>query len=102
MRVLLCFLYPMGHSDVHGTTLWHRNAIESSLFQQWLKNIQTETGILANGDMSLNQVLIQVSFLPIMIVSVILSSSWYLAFIATLKIICCSFIIKILFYTSKS
>ncbi|KAM7531206.1 hypothetical protein LguiB_034616 [Lonicera macranthoides] len=58
-RVLLCFLYPMGHSDVHGSTLWHRNAIESSLFQQWLKNIQTETGILANGDMSLNQVLIQ-------------------------------------------
>ncbi|KAM7525659.1 hypothetical protein LguiA_015561 [Lonicera macranthoides] len=36
-----------------------KNAIESSLFQQWLKNIQTETGILANGDMSLNQVLIQ-------------------------------------------
>ncbi|XP_019239951.1 PREDICTED: nudix hydrolase 14, chloroplastic isoform X1 [Nicotiana attenuata] len=36
-----------------------RNAIESSLFKQWLKNIQTETGLLANGAMSLRQVLIQ-------------------------------------------
>ncbi|KAA8522316.1 hypothetical protein F0562_012989 [Nyssa sinensis] len=36
-----------------------RNAIESSLFKQWLKNLQTETGILANGAMSLKQVLIQ-------------------------------------------
>lgn len=36
-----------------------RNAIESSLFQQWLKNIQTESGILANGTMALKQVLIQ-------------------------------------------
>ncbi|KAH0742409.1 hypothetical protein KY290_035452 [Solanum tuberosum] len=35
------------------------NAIESSLFKQWLKNIQTETGLLANGAMSLKQVLIQ-------------------------------------------
>ncbi|KAK4389385.1 Nudix hydrolase 14, chloroplastic, partial [Sesamum angolense] len=35
------------------------NAIESSLFKQWLKNIQTETGLLANGAMSLRQVLIQ-------------------------------------------
>ncbi|PSS04110.1 Nudix hydrolase [Actinidia chinensis var. chinensis] len=36
-----------------------RNAIESSLFKQWLKNIQAETGILANGSMSLERVLIQ-------------------------------------------
>ncbi|KAL3498739.1 hypothetical protein ACH5RR_041471 [Cinchona calisaya] len=36
-----------------------RNAIESSLFKQWLKNIQTETGLLANGEMLLKQVLIQ-------------------------------------------
>uniref|UniRef100_A0A5B7B1G3 Nudix hydrolase domain-containing protein n=1 Tax=Davidia involucrata TaxID=16924 RepID=A0A5B7B1G3_DAVIN len=36
-----------------------RNAIESSLFKQWLKNIQTEAGVLANGAMSLRQVLIQ-------------------------------------------
>ncbi|XP_074330453.1 nudix hydrolase 14, chloroplastic [Apium graveolens] len=36
-----------------------RNAIESSLFQQWLKNIQTESGLLVNGDMSLKEVLIQ-------------------------------------------
>ncbi|KAL2543621.1 Nudix hydrolase 14 [Forsythia ovata] len=36
-----------------------RNAIESSLFKQWLKNIQTQTGMLANGAMSLSQVLIQ-------------------------------------------
>ncbi|KAL8114514.1 hypothetical protein AgCh_021393 [Apium graveolens] len=37
----------------------HVNAIESSLFQQWLKNIQTESGLLVNGDMSLKEVLIQ-------------------------------------------
>lgn len=43
-----------GVSDTH-----FRNAIESSLFKQWLKNIQTETGLLANGAMSLKQVLIQ-------------------------------------------
>ncbi|KAM3343781.1 nudix hydrolase 14, chloroplastic [Capsicum galapagoense] len=43
-----------GVSDIH-----FRNAIESSLFKQWLKNIQTETGLLANGAMSLRQVLIQ-------------------------------------------
>ncbi|XP_060207196.1 nudix hydrolase 14, chloroplastic [Lycium barbarum] len=43
-----------GLSDTH-----FRNAIESSLFKQWLKNIQTETGLLANGAMSLKQVLIQ-------------------------------------------
>ncbi|KAI5655598.1 hypothetical protein M9H77_32785 [Catharanthus roseus] len=36
-----------------------RNAIESSLLKQWLKNIQTETGLLANGDMLLTQVLVQ-------------------------------------------
>ncbi|XP_058085731.1 nudix hydrolase 14, chloroplastic isoform X6 [Magnolia sinica] len=36
-----------------------RNAIDSSLFKQWLKNMQSETGILANGSMSLRQVLIQ-------------------------------------------
>ncbi|KAF7134731.1 hypothetical protein RHSIM_Rhsim08G0184400 [Rhododendron simsii] len=38
-------------------TSYCRNAIESSLFKQWLKN--TEMGILANGAMSLTQVLIQ-------------------------------------------
>ncbi|XP_051139960.1 nudix hydrolase 14, chloroplastic isoform X1 [Andrographis paniculata] len=36
-----------------------RNAIESFLFKQWLKNIQTETGMLANEAMVLRQVLIQ-------------------------------------------
>ncbi|KAK9277733.1 hypothetical protein L1049_007280 [Liquidambar formosana] len=36
-----------------------RSAIDSSLFKQWLKNMQTETGILANGAMSLRRVLIQ-------------------------------------------
>lgn len=35
-----------------------RNAIDSSLFKQWLKN--SETGMLVNGAMSLAQVLIQV------------------------------------------
>ncbi|GAA0158831.1 pyrophosphatase [Lithospermum erythrorhizon] len=36
-----------------------RSAIESSLFKQWLKNLETETGLLANGDMLVKQVLIQ-------------------------------------------
>ncbi|OMO81002.1 hypothetical protein COLO4_23815 [Corchorus olitorius] len=36
-----------------------RNAVESSLFKQWLKNLESEDGILANGDMTLTQVLIQ-------------------------------------------
>ncbi|KAK6935280.1 NUDIX hydrolase domain [Dillenia turbinata] len=36
-----------------------RAAIDSSLFKQWLKNMQSETGILANGAMSLRKVLIQ-------------------------------------------
>ncbi|XP_043700532.1 nudix hydrolase 14, chloroplastic isoform X2 [Telopea speciosissima] len=36
-----------------------RDAIESSLFKQWLKNMQSETGILAQGNMSLKRVLIQ-------------------------------------------
>ncbi|KAE8698141.1 Nudix hydrolase 14 [Hibiscus syriacus] len=36
-----------------------RVAIESSLFRQWLKNLESENGILANEDMALTQVLIQ-------------------------------------------
>ncbi|KMT12210.1 hypothetical protein BVRB_5g101570 [Beta vulgaris subsp. vulgaris] len=36
-----------------------RNAIDSSLFQQWLKNLHRENGALTNGVMSLNKVLIQ-------------------------------------------
>ncbi|KAJ4712906.1 nudix hydrolase 14, chloroplastic-like [Melia azedarach] len=36
-----------------------RCAIESTLFKQWLNNLQSENGILANGDMLLKQVLIQ-------------------------------------------
>ncbi|GLU05714.1 hypothetical protein SLE2022_227970 [Rubroshorea leprosula] len=36
-----------------------RTAIDSSLFKQWLKNLQSKSGILANGDMTLTQVLIQ-------------------------------------------
>ncbi|GMY30155.1 nudix hydrolase 14, chloroplastic [Fagus crenata] len=36
-----------------------RTAIDSSLFKQWLKNLQTETGILADNAMSLKHVLIQ-------------------------------------------
>ncbi|KAL2321613.1 hypothetical protein Fmac_025992 [Flemingia macrophylla] len=35
------------------------NAVESSLFKQWLHNLQTENGILADGTMTLKQVLIQ-------------------------------------------
>ncbi|KAL6556333.1 Nudix hydrolase 14, chloroplastic [Orobanche gracilis] len=34
-------------------------AIESTLFKQWFKNIQTERGLLSNGSMSLRQVIIQ-------------------------------------------
>ncbi|KAK1436186.1 hypothetical protein QVD17_01964 [Tagetes erecta] len=36
-----------------------RNAIACSLFEQWLKNIQSEKGLLADGSLSLKQVLIQ-------------------------------------------
>ncbi|KAL3839044.1 hypothetical protein ACJIZ3_023635 [Penstemon smallii] len=36
-----------------------QNAIDSLLFKQWLKNIQTETRFLASGSMSLKEVLIQ-------------------------------------------
>ncbi|XVF52769.1 hypothetical protein PTKIN_Ptkin05aG0045200 [Pterospermum kingtungense] len=36
-----------------------RCAIESSLFRQWLKNIESESGILASGELTLTQVLIQ-------------------------------------------
>lgn len=36
-----------------------RSAIESSLFLQWLKNLQGEKGALTDGAMSLNKVLIQ-------------------------------------------
>ncbi|XP_057520073.1 nudix hydrolase 14, chloroplastic-like [Amaranthus tricolor] len=36
-----------------------KNAIESSLFQQWLKNLQGQNGALNDGIMSLNKVLIQ-------------------------------------------
>ncbi|CAN0841667.1 Nudix hydrolase 14, chloroplastic [Linum grandiflorum] len=36
-----------------------RTAIDSSLFKQWLHNLQSESGILANGDLMLKQVLVQ-------------------------------------------
>ncbi|KAF9613956.1 hypothetical protein IFM89_014021 [Coptis chinensis] len=36
-----------------------RTAIDSSLFKQWLKILQSKTGILAHGDLSLKRVLIQ-------------------------------------------
>ncbi|XLT05451.1 hypothetical protein HN51_044200 [Arachis hypogaea] len=37
-----------------------RNAIDSSLLKQWLHNLQSEIGILADGTLTLRQVLIQV------------------------------------------
>ncbi|XP_058009594.1 nudix hydrolase 14, chloroplastic isoform X2 [Hevea brasiliensis] len=37
-----------------------RSAIDSSLFKQWLKNLQSETGILASGAFLLKRVLVQV------------------------------------------
>ncbi|XP_072064374.1 nudix hydrolase 14, chloroplastic-like [Arachis hypogaea] len=36
-----------------------RNAIDSSLFKQWLHNLQSEIGILADSTLALRQVLIQ-------------------------------------------
>nr|XP_029123304.1 nudix hydrolase 14, chloroplastic [Elaeis guineensis] len=36
-----------------------RNAIDSALFRQWLKNMQSEMGVLARGQMCLRQVHIQ-------------------------------------------
>ncbi|XP_057749210.1 nudix hydrolase 14, chloroplastic-like isoform X2 [Arachis stenosperma] len=41
-------------------SLLPRNAIDSSLFKQWLHNLQSEIGILADGTLALRQVLIQV------------------------------------------
>lgn len=41
-----------------------RNAIESALFKQWLKNLQTEKGVLTYGRLNLRQILIQVLSLP--------------------------------------
>lgn len=38
-----------------------RSAVECSLFKQWLHNLQTENGILADGTMTLRQVRIQVT-----------------------------------------
>jgi len=38
-----------------------RNAVESSLFKQWLRNLQSEKGVLTYGRLSLTRVLIQVS-----------------------------------------
>lgn len=37
-----------------------RNAVESSLFKQWLRNLQSEKGVLTYGRLSLTRVLIQV------------------------------------------
>ncbi|PNX56547.1 nudix hydrolase chloroplastic-like, partial [Trifolium pratense] len=42
---------------VSSSDFW--SAIDSSLFKQWLHNLQAENGILANGTMTLSQVLIQ-------------------------------------------
>ncbi|KAL5064365.1 hypothetical protein RYX36_026102 [Vicia faba] len=42
---------------VSSSEFW--SAIDSSLFKQWLHNLQTENGILANGKMTLNHILIQ-------------------------------------------
>ncbi|CAN0841691.1 Nudix hydrolase 14, chloroplastic [Linum grandiflorum] len=38
---------------------WCSNAIDSSLLKQWLHNLQSESGILANSDLMLKQVLVQ-------------------------------------------
>ncbi|KAK9668239.1 hypothetical protein RND81_13G043800 [Saponaria officinalis] len=36
-----------------------RSAIDSSLFQKWLRNLQSESGVLVDGSLSLNKVIIQ-------------------------------------------
>lgn len=41
----------------------YRNAVDSGLFQQWLKNMQREDlGLLGRGKMSLKNVIIQVRY----------------------------------------
>ncbi|KAJ0968668.1 hypothetical protein J5N97_025585 [Dioscorea zingiberensis] len=42
----------LSHADL-------RNAVDSALFQNWLKSVQSETGLLASGEMSLRQVIVQ-------------------------------------------
>ncbi|KAL9286498.1 Nudix hydrolase 14 [Arabidopsis thaliana] len=42
--------------DIRGFPL---DAIDSSLFKNWLRNLESESGILADGSMTLKQVLIQ-------------------------------------------
>ncbi|ESW27611.1 hypothetical protein PHAVU_003G216900 [Phaseolus vulgaris] len=44
-------------SGVSHSDFW--SAVESSLFKQWLHNLQTENGVLADGTMTLRQVLVQ-------------------------------------------
>nr|XP_025628215.1 nudix hydrolase 14, chloroplastic isoform X4 [Arachis hypogaea] len=48
----------LAEPGVSSSDFW--NAIDSSLFKQWLHNLQSETGILADGTLALRQVLIQV------------------------------------------
>ncbi|KAM5572681.1 nudix hydrolase 14, chloroplastic [Rosa sericea] len=43
----------------HISSSQFRSAIDSSLFKQWLKNMESETGILRDGSLSLKRVLIQ-------------------------------------------
>nr|XP_025702588.1 nudix hydrolase 14, chloroplastic isoform X1 [Arachis hypogaea] len=47
----------LAEPGVSSSDFW--NAIDSSLFKQWLHNLQSETGILADGTLALRQVLIQ-------------------------------------------
>ncbi|MED6133971.1 Nudix hydrolase 14, chloroplastic [Stylosanthes scabra] len=47
----------LAQPGVSSSDFW--NAIDSSLFKQWLHNLQSETGILADGTLALKQVLIQ-------------------------------------------
>ncbi|XLT09338.1 hypothetical protein HN51_055131 [Arachis hypogaea] len=55
---LLCIVYNKAFFSSSFTPC--RNAIDSSLFKQWLHNLQSEIGILADGTLALRQVLIQV------------------------------------------
>ncbi|XP_062001189.1 nudix hydrolase 14, chloroplastic-like [Rosa rugosa] len=43
----------------HISSSQFRSAIDSSLFKQWLKNMESETGILSDGSLALKRVLIQ-------------------------------------------
>jgi hypothetical protein len=45
---------------LYGRDSTRRNAVDSSLFKQWLSNLQSEKGVLTYGRLNLTRILIQV------------------------------------------